>query len=116
MHSYLQFVFVVHIPAYIFHLSLLFLFTETVNLIGDTFVVGLGVGQLQKLRLQFLQLVVNIGQGLVVSFTEDGGDVVLQGGKEGLFPAKRIIDGGDHHLLDDAFWYRTGIAEKTGIF
>lgn len=42
------------------------MFAQAVNLIGDIFVVGLGAGQLQKLRLQFLQPVVNVGEDLIV--------------------------------------------------
>ena len=58
------------------------LFRQTVNLLGYIFVVGLGAGQLQKLRLQLLQPVVNGHQGFIIFFTEGGGDVVLQSGEE----------------------------------
>lgn len=66
--------------------------------------------------MQFLQPSVDLSQGLVVLLAEDGGDVVLQNGKEGIFPAQRIIDGGDQYLFDGAFRYRAGIAEQAGVF
>mgnify|MGYP007130877162 CR=1 FL=1 len=75
------------IPACIFHQSLLLLFTQVVYLLGYVFVVRLGAGQLQKLRLQFFQSVIDIGQGLVIFLAEDGGDVILQSGEESILPA-----------------------------
>jgi hypothetical protein len=41
--------------------------------------------------------------GFVVSLTQHGLNVFLQGGEESVLPAQRIIDGGDYRLLDGVF-------------
>lgn len=99
------------VPPGAFQLKLLFIFTQAVNILGDVLIVGSGTGPLQKLLLQFGQPRVDIGKWLAFFGFQNGFNVLLQGGEEGVLVAPCLINGGDQYLFDLAFRYSAGVAE-----
>ena len=84
--AFLQF-----IPTEVLDLSLLLLFTQTINFIADLLVVSLRAGELQELRLQFLQAIFNVGERLIVPLAEDGFNVSLQNFEKIVLVAERPV-------------------------
>ena len=56
------------------------------------------------------------GKGMTVFVTNNGFDIILQGDEEIVLSAERLVDCSNQYLLDLAFRYRAGIAEKAGVF
>ena len=84
--AFLQF-----IPTEVLDLSLLLLLTQTINFIADLLVVSLRAGELQELRLQFLQAIFNVGERLIVPLAEDGFNVSLQNFEKIVLVAERPV-------------------------
>ncbi len=55
----------------------MFLVTQSVYLIADFIIIGIGGGKLQQFRLQFLQPLIDICQGFVAFTSNGGGNVIL---------------------------------------
>lgn len=66
------------VPPCAFHLKLLLILAEAVNLLGYVLKVGSGTGPFQKLLLQFGQPFVNVGKRLAFFRFQNSFDVLLQ--------------------------------------
>ena len=98
-----------------FHQGFLFFVPQAVNLIAHLLIIRVGRGQLQKLRLQFLQAFFDVSEYLVVPVAEDGFDIFLQNFKEIILIAERPVDGFDQHLLQPALRHGAGVAVQAGV-
>ena len=74
-----------------FHQSLLLFVPQTVNFVAHLLIIRIGRGQLQKLRLQFLQAIFNVGERLVVPVAEDSFNVFLQDFEKIVLVAERPV-------------------------
>lgn len=82
-------------PPGAFQLKRLLILTQAVYFVADLLIVGLRTGELQKLGLQFRQSLVDIVQCCIAFVKQNGFDVLLQDGEEGVLVTPCLIDGGN---------------------